>query len=108
MSEYSGWTNYSTWCVGLWIDNEPSTYETLCEMARECLECDDDPGDYSGDPGHDAEFKLADRLKDWIDSEDSPFGPPPENGPWADFVNSALAEVNWYELAEHYIEEAKE
>lgn len=27
MSEYNGWTNYETWNVPLWVDNEYSTYQ---------------------------------------------------------------------------------
>jgi len=31
-TEYNGWTNYETWNVALWINNE----EGLYELAREC------------------------------------------------------------------------
>ena len=37
---YNGWTNYETWAVGLWIDNEQGSYRrTGCEQAgAQCFE----------------------------------------------------------------------
>ena len=32
---YNGWTNYETWCVNLWLDNEPFTSNMLLELACE-------------------------------------------------------------------------
>lgn len=34
MSEYNGWTNYGTWNVNLWIDNEYPVYMAKVEMLR--------------------------------------------------------------------------
>ena len=31
---YNGWTNYETWAVALWIDNEQATYQTAREIVR--------------------------------------------------------------------------
>ena len=33
MSEYQGWTNYETWNVALWIDNDQGVYEMMKEWA---------------------------------------------------------------------------
>jgi len=33
--EYNGWTNYETWLVKLWIDNdEGGTYKTLKSVSQ--------------------------------------------------------------------------
>ena len=32
--EYNGWTNYETWNVALWIDNERGTQNDRRERAR--------------------------------------------------------------------------
>ena len=31
---YNGWSNYETWLVNLWIDNEPGTSEEARGIAR--------------------------------------------------------------------------
>ena len=33
-SDYNGWTNYATWNVPLWIDNEEETYRLKLSMLR--------------------------------------------------------------------------
>ncbi len=32
MTDYNGWTNYETWNVALWINND----EGLCSLASDC------------------------------------------------------------------------
>ena len=31
-TEYSGWSNYETWCVILWMNGDQGYYEQLCEI----------------------------------------------------------------------------
>jgi hypothetical protein len=35
---YNGWTNYETWCVSLWIDNEEPSYRHWQAVAQECYD----------------------------------------------------------------------
>jgi hypothetical protein len=81
--EYNGWTNYETWLVKLWLDNEPSTYELQRELTN----------------AHRQPSKIADALKDYIE-ENSPVS---EAGLYTDLLNSALSEVDWYSIAEHCV-----
>ena len=39
---YNGWTNYETWCAGLWLDNDETRYKTLVNKVRFVDETDDD------------------------------------------------------------------
>lgn len=99
-SEYNGWTNYETWAVKLWIDNDQGTYEWWLEQTGECVE------EGLKDPGEEAALLLAHRLQDHHDEE-------MEEGVllWSeacvftDLLRASLCQVNWYEIAKHMIEE---
>ncbi len=83
---YNGWTNFETWCVSLWIDNDPGSYE----MAREIIKGVQSIGD------------AAEALQDWIE-EDNPLQD--QASLYADLLNAALRQVNWYEIVESYKDE---
>jgi hypothetical protein len=34
MSNYNGWTNYETWLVKLWLDNDQWSQEAMLELAE--------------------------------------------------------------------------
>lgn len=75
MSEtYNGWTNYETWCVKLWLDNDGWQYEqSMGKTAHE----------------------LAGYLKDEIFE-----GMPEVFGMYADLLQGAIDSVDFYEIAE--------
>ena len=35
MAEYNGWTNYETWNVVLWLENEERTYLAICNFMKD-------------------------------------------------------------------------
>jgi len=78
---YNGWVNYETWLVALWIDNDQGLYEEARRIVRE-----------GGD------------LKDYIEEIIClSFG---DESSWptglvGDLLTSALAEVEWRDIAEH-------
>jgi hypothetical protein len=85
---YNGWSNYETWNVKLWIDNDQGSYELWRERTQECWEAN----------GHDKEDtinELARCLK-----EDHQENMPEVQGTYADLLGAALSEVDWYEIAE--------
>lgn len=92
-NEYNGWTNYETWVINLWMDNEEGSQRYWQEIAT----------DYFKSDGEDAASGLADRLK-----EEHEEALPQVEGFAADLLGAAMSEVNWYEIAEHLIEAAKE
>lgn len=88
--KYSGYTNYETWLVSLWIDNDQGLYNDVQELARENV---------------DSEYDLANAIKDFIEE----FNPLAENADmFSDLLQSALQNVNWQEIAENWIEAIKE
>jgi len=95
--DYNGWTNYETWLVKLWMDNEEGSYRFFQEQAEQV--CKDDPDEEDNDRIR----TLAEIIQ--TSHEESL---PKLEGFAADLINGALAEVNWEEIANSLLEEAKE
>jgi hypothetical protein len=91
---YNGWTNYETWAVKLWMDNDEGEYNFWQEATREAW---DNPADNRFIPSRKdrAIIALADRLKD-VHEENQP----EVTGVFADLLNAAMSEVDWREIAE--------
>ena len=105
MGEYEGWSNRATWAVNLWISNEEPSYRHWTHAAQSALA----DATHEADPAHsparivlDAIALLATRMESELESE------APELGPtlWSDLMSHALASVNWYEIAQTWIQEA--
>lgn len=66
MATYSGYKNYETWAVALWISNEESSYNYWREVAQEILDSvvSDRDADPTEDEMDDATGQLASRIKD--------------------------------------------
>lgn len=84
---YNGWSNYETWVTALWIDNEEGSQAWAHELAVECK-------------GNQHErYDLAEGLKAEL------YDAMPDLGAtlWADLLNAAWSEVDWYEIADNYL-----
>ena len=115
--KYQGYTNYETWAVALWIDNDQNTQEEVKELVKTTLdgvEIDNSP---STDGLGIADFKhrrttaVADALKDFVEELKENNIDLREQIAWelfSDLLNSAIDNVNWFELARKYIDEQKE
>lgn len=114
-SGYNGWTNKETWAVGLWVDNDEPTYSARIALVRAVLESageeyDDDSAGYPIPKGavsraDHQRHKVEDAIEEWVTGE---LLPDLGASLAADLLNSAVAKVNWRELAEHWIEEVGE
>ena len=85
---YNGWSNYETWVVKVWMDNDEGSYNYWSHRAREVQE-------YSN-----ATVTLMDELKDEHEQ-----ALPELQGFAADLLNTAFGQVNWHEIAESLIED---
>jgi hypothetical protein len=89
--EYNGWTNYETWCVKLWIDNSEGDQEYWLNQASKAKS------------GYDLSNQLQDEMRchaeDLTDNIPSMF---------TDLLNSAISSVNFDEIADSLIADAKE
>ena len=99
--DYNGWTNYETWNVKLWMDNDESTYhywqEQTDELWKRARENQAWPGSTRKES---AAAQLADTLKSECEENQ-----PEVSGMYADLLGAALSEVNWLEIAENMLEE---
>jgi hypothetical protein len=83
---YNGWTNYETWCVNLWLTNDQESYEATRELVQR-----------SHNP-----YEAAQALRDWVE-DTNPLQD--QATVFTDLLNAALSEVNWHEIATHFVEE---
>ncbi len=75
---YNGWSNYETWLVALWLNNDQASYNAL-----EALKA-----------GDESEHRKAESLEELV-RELYVFEP---IGVVADLVNAAFGRVNWVEI----------
>lgn len=90
MSSYNGWSNYETWVVKLWMDNESGSQDYWREEAAQYLDSECPRAD------------LADALKGWHEEN-----MPELHGVYADLMNAALGSVDWHEIATNLLSEAE-
>jgi len=101
--KYNGWTNYETWLVKLWIDNDQGSQEYWLEEARESVK--NAVADY-GTKADAARYSLAGSLKDWHQEQaDEITG---VTGMFKDLLTAALGSVNWNEIAANFLDEYTE
>lgn len=87
--EYNGYTNYQTWCINLWIDNDEYTQDATREWMTE----NHDAYQYKSQLDH-AYREYVEELFDF-----------PTTGIAADLIGQSLDCVNWKELTDLLIEE---
>jgi hypothetical protein len=119
---YNGWKNYATWGVALILDNDQGLHLRPVNMARRAIEDATNAAVENArkggplaewdKPEHRARIALADELKEWVGERLDETVAPDCEGAWgqmaAQMVGAGLAEVDWQELAEHYLTAAKE
>ena len=89
---YNGWTNYETWNANLWIDNDWQLSEQCAMIAGDLFGSYEDKDKMS--------YLLGQRIQE-IFEENQPELPASF---YSDVLNASMREVNWTEIASHYIE----
>lgn len=101
--EYSGWKNYETWAVSMYLDGNytgPHTPDECIEIVKNHLViCE------SEDIKHPT-IVISDALEDFVDGEI--YGENASMGIAGDLLGNALGRVDWLTLAKHKIKEARE
>ena len=97
---YNGWSNYETWNANNWISDGMMDAETMAhDRLAEAVEDESDMETAISN----ATDALAEQMEEGCNDlcEDTC----PQAGLFADLLNSALARINWREIAESYVKE---
>lgn len=84
---YSGWTNYETWAVNLWMTNDQGSQDHWIQRA---------------------ENLTARELMNELKNTHEEYIPDSISGLYSDLLVGALDNVNWREIAEHWVEGSKD
>lgn len=93
---YNGWSNYETWNLKLWMDEE----DTFWPDAAKKIWDDAKATEYNT-----REQAACNRLANAIENSVEMYFPPLKNGFYADIMSASIREINFYEIAESYIKE---
>ena len=112
-TSYNGYTNYETWNVSLWIDNDQGEQEFWQEQAKATLEAHltlrasagSFTTTYVGTVEEDSAYALSQELQSHFE-DNNPLADKPST--YSDMLSAALRVVNWYEIATNMIEQAKD
>ncbi len=103
---YNGWTNYETWAVGLWIDNEQGSHTHWREQASQHFEEaaeEETPHESLWSQRSAARSKLAEQVQEEFE-EASPLAD--QASVYSDLLNAALGDVDWHAIADHLLADA--
>ena len=91
--KYNGWTNHATWLCNLWFDDLSPLFEDHIE-------------DLSDE--HDSKDALLDTLAEWIEQHVEEYVETIVDervGFVMDLVNSAYRDIDFRDIAEHYVDD---
>ena len=92
---YNGWTNYETWLTNIHFDDFTPVFSELTEDGVFDDMTNDEIRTYVAD-------YIEEYVNEYIDNNNS------ENSFIADIIGSFLSEVDWREIADHYVDDIKE
>ena len=89
-NKYNGWTNYETWLCNLWFENYDFT--DILDIFEDYKERDDILRVIKNYIKDDVEYRVE-------ESRES------ASGFVNDLINAALGEIDYYDIAEHYVDD---
>lgn len=102
---YQGWTNRPTWIVNLWLSNEEHSYLYWRHAAKDAILKSKKEKHEVWTPEQHALFTLEDRMRrEFQDQIPTQL----RNGVYRDLLNHVIDDVNFKEIAEHWITEIED
>ena len=93
-TKYNGWTNYETWLCNLWFDN--FDFAEMLDMFDGC----EDKGDILNN--------IEDYIKNYVEEfVEYSLSPGDTHGFINDMLNSAIQEIDFRDIAEHYVDDVE-
>ena len=93
---YNGWSNYETWNANLWIDNDWHLSERIALITCDYFSSFEDLDQITNLVANDIKELFLD------------FMPELEPSFYSDVMAASLREVNFHEIARHYVEAESE
>ena len=94
-TKYNGWTNYETWLCNLWFDN--FEFSDMLDMFDGCED--------KGDILNTIEDYIKNYVEEFVESYQSPNEYRASHGFIQDMLNSAIQEIDFRDIAEHYVDD---
>lgn len=99
---YNGYTNYETWSVSLWIDNDEGTYNYIQDSLTDIYNNAESSEYLNKDQS--AIKEMESFLENWVEENN----PIQDASMYSDLLGAAISSVNFYEIAENWLETIKE
>lgn len=90
---YNGWSNYETWAVALWLNNDPGSQDGVHEAVRDAR------GMKSLNPRYEAMDSVRTHVRQtYLDGAEDELV-----GMCSDLFGAAVQRIDWYELADSFL-----
>jgi len=101
---YNGFTNYETWAVSLWMENDQHSYDYFRELAKRICSSATVVTAHLTKAEIEA-VALAEAVRNVFEANSPVCG---DSSVYADLMSAALSEVDWHRLAVKLLDELQE
>jgi len=93
--KYNGWTNYETWLCNMWFNDFDFT--DMMDMVDQCED--------NWDVLDIIENYIKEHVEEYVETYLQPNDYRSAHGFMHDMLNAAISEIDWRDIAEHYVDD---